>query len=236
MLFFKEQAHSLTQTPEFTIKAVRQAIVAPMTARQRWVKRAFDFVVSLIVLVMILPVLGLVALAIKLDDPEGPVFFKQERVGEGGKLFKMYKFRSMVVNAEALATAVSQVDAAGNVIHKVRNDPRVTRIGRLIRKTSLDELPQFINVIKGEMSLVGPRPELPRIVDTYESWQHERFHAPQGITGWWQVTGRSDKPCHLNTDQDLYYIRNYSILLDIKIMLMTIPALLKGQRRLLDAP
>ena len=229
MLFFEQEARAIFKTPEFTIKAIRNAIYTPMTPKQRAFKRAFDFVVALIVLIMILPVMVMVAIAIKIDDPKGPVFFMQERVGEGGKLFRMFKFRSMVANAEALAAQVSRTDVNGNIIHKVRNDPRVTRVGRIIRKTSLDELPQFINVLLGEMSLVGPRPELPRIVDTYETWQHERFNVPQGITGWWQVTGRSDKPCHLNTDQDIFYIRNYSILLDLKILFMTVPALLRGE-------
>jgi len=157
------------------------------------------------------------------------VFFRQLRVGENGRMFKMYKFRSMVVNAEALQAKVNQKDENGNIIHKTRNDPRVTRIGRILRKTSLDELPQFINVIKGEMSLVGPRPELPWLVEKYEPWQRQRFAVPQGITGWWQVNGRSDKPCHLNTDQDLYYIENYSFWLDIRILIKTVPALLKGK-------
>ena len=199
-----------------------------LSPSQRMAKRAFDLVTATAIFVAILPVMALVAIAIKLDSP-GAVFFRQERVGENGKVFKMYKFRSMVENADALHKQVSKVDSQGNVIHKVRNDPRVTRVGRLIRKTSLDELPQFLNVIKGEMSLVGPRPELPRIVDQYEPWQRQRFSAPQGITGWWQVNGRSDKPCHLNTDQDLYYIRNYSFKLDLQILFKTIPALLRGK-------
>jgi exopolysaccharide biosynthesis polyprenyl glycosylphosphotransferase len=229
MLSLKYQKSAILLSQNFPVKAIRNALCNPLTSRQRMIKRAFDFVVSAILLFMILPVMVMVAIAIKIDDPKGSVFFMQERVGEGGKLFKMFKFRSMVANAEALAAQVSQLDENGNVIHKIRNDPRVTRVGRNIRKTSLDELPQFINVLLGEMSLVGPRPELPRIVDTYETWQHERFNVPQGITGWWQVTGRSDKPCHLNTDQDIYYIRNYSILLDLKILFMTLPALLQGK-------
>jgi exopolysaccharide biosynthesis polyprenyl glycosylphosphotransferase len=199
-----------------------------LTPSQRLVKRAFDIAVSATVLVLIAPVLLLIALAIKLDTP-GPVLFKQLRVGENGKLFRMYKFRSMVVNAEALQHLVNEKDENGNTIHKKRNDPRVTRAGRIIRKTSLDELPQFINVLRGEMSLVGPRPELPWLVEQYQPWQRQRFAVPQGITGWWQVNGRSDLPCHLNTDQDLYYIQNYSFLLDVQILLRTVPALLKGK-------
>jgi exopolysaccharide biosynthesis polyprenyl glycosylphosphotransferase len=199
-----------------------------LSGYQRMAKRAFDLIVASLTTLMILPVMTLVAIIIKLDSP-GPVFFRQERIGEHGRSFKMYKFRSMVVNAEALQDQISQLDEYGNIIHKVRNDPRVTRVGRIIRKTSLDELPQFLNVIKGEMSLVGPRPELPKIVAQYQPWQRQRFIVPQGITGWWQINGRSDKPCHLNTDEDLYYIKNYSFWLDIQILFKTIPALLRGK-------
>lgn len=199
-----------------------------LTRRQRIAKRAFDIIVSSIVLLIASPVLLVVGAAIKLTS-EGPVFFMQDRVGEGGQLFKIYKFRSMVADAESRQNEVNETDDEGNTIHKRKNDPRVTTIGKFIRKTSLDELPQLINVIKGEMSLVGPRPELPWLVAQYEEWQHRRFEVPQGITGWWQVNGRSDKPCHLNTDLDVEYIENYSFWLDIKIMLMTIPALLKGK-------
>jgi len=200
------------------------------TPSQRMMKRAFDIVVSAIVLILILPVMALVALAIKLDS-EGPVFFKQARVGENGKLFKMYKFRSMVVNAEALQAALNSTDIDGHTIHKRRNDPRITRVGRIIRKTSLDELPQFINVLLGTMSLVGPRPELPWLVEQYEAWQFERLSVPQGITGWWQITGRADgsKLCHQSTDQDLYYIQNYSLLLDIIILVRTPFAIINGK-------
>lgn len=199
-----------------------------MTKSQRMMKRAFDIAVSAFVLLLILPVFVMIAIAIRLDS-KGPVFFRQERMGENGIKFKMYKFRSMVVNAEALQSKVNIVDEDGNTIHKTRNDPRVTRIGRILRKTSLDELPQFINVFKGDMSLVGPRPELPWLVEQYEPWQRRRFDVPQGITGWWQINGRSDKPCHLNTDQDIYYIENYSFTLDLLILAKTVPALLKGK-------
>ncbi len=220
-----EKARTHKNTLAFQVDEVK---VTGLTSSQRMMKRTFDFSVALSVLILILPVLVVLAIAIRLDS-EGPVFFKQVRIGENGKTFKMYKFRSMVVNAEKLQAQINQTDIDGNTIHKMRNDPRVTRIGRILRKTSLDELPQFINVLLGDMSLVGPRPELPWLVEEYEPWQRQRFAVPQGITGWWQVNGRSDKPCHLNTDQDIYYIQNYSFLLDIKILLMTVPALLQGK-------
>lgn len=199
-----------------------------MTLNQRIIKRVFDIVVSSILLLLTLPVMVIVAIAIKLDSP-GPVFFLQKRIGENGRIFRMFKFRSMVENAEELQEEVNEIDKDGNVIHKVRNDFRVTKVGELIRPTSLDELPQLLNVLFGDMSLVGPRPELPNLVEDYENWQYQRFSVPQGITGWWQVTGRSDNPMHLNTDKDLYYIQNYSFWLDLRILLMTIPALLKAK-------
>jgi lipopolysaccharide/colanic/teichoic acid biosynthesis glycosyltransferase len=172
--------------------------------------------------------LGLTALLIKLDSP-GPVFFRQQRVGENGRIFRMYKFRSMVVGAEKLQHKVNGEDENGNVIHKSEDDPRVTRVGRFLRRTSLDELPQLINVLKGEMSLVGPRPELPWLVGQYELWQRKRFAVPQGMTGWWQVNGRSDKPMHLYTEDDLYYIQNYSLWMDIYILLKTSWVVLRGK-------
>jgi exopolysaccharide biosynthesis polyprenyl glycosylphosphotransferase len=227
----------LQEYPEMAvISAAPSSIMAErdvnsaLTTRQRVAKRMFDIVVASLILIAILPVMVVIAIAIKLDS-DGPIFFKQTRVGEGGKLFKMYKFRSMVVNAEKLQAQLNVTDIDGNTLHKFRNDPRITRVGRIIRKTSLDELPQFINVLIGNMSLVGPRPELPWIVEQYETWQRQRFAVPQGITGWWQVTGRADgeKLCHLNTDQDLYYIENYSFLLDVKILLKTPFAIIGGK-------
>jgi lipopolysaccharide/colanic/teichoic acid biosynthesis glycosyltransferase len=169
-----------------------------------------------------------VALAIKLDSP-GPVFFSQQRVGENGRLFLMFKFRSMVLGAEEMRDRVSEVDEEGNVVYKTRYDPRVTPVGRFLRRTSLDELPQLFNVLKGEMSLVGPRPEMPWLVEEYDLWQRKRFAVPQGITGWWQVNGRSDKPMHLHTEEDLYYVQNYSLLLDILILWKTAGVVLKGR-------
>jgi lipopolysaccharide/colanic/teichoic acid biosynthesis glycosyltransferase len=150
-------------------------------------------------------------------------------VGEQGKLFPMCKFRSMVKNAEAHQAEAMQIMADGTLWHKRPDDPRVTQVGRFIRRTSLDELPQLINVLRGEMSLVGPRPELPWLVEQYEPWQWQRLSVPQGITGWWQVNGRSDKPMHMYTEDDLFYIQNYSLLLDVQILWRTIGAVLKGK-------
>lgn len=195
---------------------------------QRLTKRALDLVLGGSLTLLALPLMGLVALAIKLDSP-GPVLFKQKRVGENGRLFTMLKFRSMVCGAEELQNQVNEVDAEGHLIHKKENDPRVTRVGHFIRKFSLDELPQLFNVLRGDMSLVGPRPEMPWMVERYEPWQRKRFAVPQGITGWWQINGRSDKPMHLHTEEDLYYIQNYSLLLDLVILWKTIWVVLRGK-------
>jgi len=127
----------------------------------------------------------------------------------------------MIRNADQLSVAVEKRDASGNLIHKTKDDPRVTRTGRLLRRLSLDELPQLFNVLAGTMSLVGPRPEMLQLVEKYQPWQRKRFAIPPGMTGWWQVNGRSDKPMHLHTEDDLYYIQNYSIWLDIQILART---------------
>ncbi len=195
---------------------------------QRLIKRALDLLLTGILLVPSLVIMGLIAIALRIEGA-GPILFRQERVGENGKLFEMLKFRSMVPDAESRIQEVLRQDPEGRLIHKMADDPRVTRVGRFLRQTSLDELPQIFNVLKGEMSLVGPRPELPFLVEQYEPWQRQRFTVPQGITGWWQVNGRSEKPMHLNTEDDLYYIQNYSLLLDIRIMLKTIKIVLGGK-------
>ncbi len=195
---------------------------------QRLIKRIFDFVLSLLGLILISPLLGLISLAILLEDGR-PILFRQKRVGENGRIFSMLKFRTMVKNAEELKSQVEQVDADGNLIHKTRNDPRITKVGRVLRRFSLDEFPQLINILNGTMSLVGPRPEMPYLVDKYQPWQRKRFAVPPGLTGWWQVNGRSDRPMHLHTEDDLYYIQNYSIWLDIQILVRTIWVVLIGR-------
>jgi lipopolysaccharide/colanic/teichoic acid biosynthesis glycosyltransferase len=189
------------------------------------VKRVFVVALTLLLLVPALPLMGLIALAIKRDSP-GPALFRQTRVGEGGGLFTMLKFRTMHDGAEALQDAVSAQSADGHILYKHEDDPRVTRVGRWLRRTSLDELPQLFNILRGEMSLVGPRPEMPWLVEKYEPWQRKRFEVPQGLTGWWQVNGRADRPMYLHTEDDLFYIRNYSVWLDLRILWKTIQAVL----------
>jgi lipopolysaccharide/colanic/teichoic acid biosynthesis glycosyltransferase len=167
----------------------------------------------------------MIALAVRLDS-RGPVIFRQQRVGENGRRFWMYKFRSMVQGADKLDGAQRNGTSGA---FKRKDDPRVTRVGRFLRRTSLDEIPQLVNVLKGDMSLVGPRPELPWLVDRYEPWQRKRFAVPQGMTGWWQVNGRSTKPMHMHTEDDLYYVQNYSIWLDFYILLRTFWVVLRGK-------
>ncbi|MGB2895327.1 MAG: sugar transferase, partial [Anaerolineales bacterium] len=161
----------------------------------RLVKRGFDLVIGSLLLIIAAPPMLVIAIAIRLDS-SGQVIFRQERVGENGRLFGMYKFRTMVAGAEEQQAQVNIRTENDEVLHKRPDDPRVTKVGHFLRRYSLDELPQLMNVIKGEMSLVGPRPEMPWLVDRYESWQRKRFAVPQGITGWWQINGRSDKPMH----------------------------------------
>lgn len=194
----------------------------------RLTKRIFDIVAGTLILIFLSPLLAIIAIAVRIDS-KGPAFFRQRRVGENGRLFDMLKYRTMEKDAEERQQEVLLETEGGEVIHKQKNDPRITSVGRFLRRWSLDELPQLLNVIKGEMSLVGPRPEMPWLVDRYQSWQRKRFAVPQGITGWWQINGRSEKPMHLNTDDDLYYVYNYSLWLDIIILIRTPFAVFRGK-------
>jgi exopolysaccharide biosynthesis polyprenyl glycosylphosphotransferase len=188
-----------------------------------FVKRALDLVMSTLAVVLLSPVLIGIAIAIKLGSP-GPVLFRQERIGLAGRRFTMLKFRTMVVDAEAQLESLMDVDRSeGNaVLFKMKHDPRVTRIGRLLRTTSLDELPQLFNVIGGSMSVIGPRPPLQREVDLYDSHVHRRFYVKPGITGLWQVSGRSTLSWDESVRLDLYYVENWSLANDFVILLRTI--------------
>ena len=194
----------------------------------RLVKRVFDVVGATLLTILLSPVMLIIAISIKMDSA-GPVIFKQIRAGENCESFYIYKFRSMVADAEERLHEVITETDNGQVTYKARDDPRVTRTGRLLRRTSLDELPQLFNVLKGEMSLVGPRPELPALVERYDTWQRQRFAVPPGVTGWWQISGRSERAMHQHVQDDLYYIQNYSLLLDLHILWKTIGVVLKGR-------
>ncbi|MCS7284048.1 MAG: undecaprenyl-phosphate glucose phosphotransferase [Anaerolineae bacterium] len=192
------------------------------------VKRVMDVVLAALVLVLAAPLMALIAIAIRLDSP-GPVIFRQTRVGLRGRLFEMYKFRSMHVGAEEQQDMLADLNEADGPIFKIRNDPRLTRVGRIIRRFSLDELPQLVNVLRGEMSLVGPRPPIPSEVEKYQEWHKKRLEAPPGMTGLWQVSGRSRLPFDEMVLLDIYYIENWSLWLDFKILMRTIPKVLLGE-------
>ena len=194
-----------------------------------FIKRLLDILVSAPLLVLLLPLLLLVALAIRLEDP-GPALFKQIRVGRWGKLFTIWKFRSMYTDAEARKQALlAQSDMAGSVRFKMKDDPRITRVGRIIRKTSIDELPQLWNVLTGDMSLVGPRPTMPSETDQYSLRERRRLEVIPGLTCIWQVSGRSDIPFDRQVELDVEYIMSQSLWIDIKLLLKTIPVLLLGK-------
>jgi len=192
------------------------------------VKRVLDVTASLVLLVLLAPGFVLIALLIKLTS-EGPVFFRQERIGLNKRRFCMYKFRSMVPNAERLLKQLEALNEASGPVFKIRNDPRITPLGRILRRTSLDELPQLLNVLKGDMSLVGPRPLPVRDYEGFsEDWQRRRFSVRPGITCLWQVTGRSNVGFEQWMKLDLQYVDEWSIWLDMKILARTLPAVLKG--------
>jgi exopolysaccharide biosynthesis polyprenyl glycosylphosphotransferase len=199
--------------------------------QRRWAKaakRTMDVVVSSIALIMTFPLIWIAGLLVKLES-WGPILFRQTRVGKGERIFYAYKVRSMQMDAEQRKVELMALNEAQGPLFKIRRDPRITRFGRFIRKYSIDELPQLINVLKGEMSLVGPRPPVPEEVAQYEEWQKKRFDVLPGITGLPQVSGRSDLTFDEVIRLDIYYIENWSLALDLQILLKTIPAVLSGR-------
>ncbi len=190
-------------------------------------KRVMDVLLSALVLVITSPIILLTVIAIKLDSP-GPIIFSQKRMGKDDKQFNVYKFRSMCVDAEAQVATLQEQNEASGPLFKMRNDPRITRVGRVIRRLSIDELPQFWNVLKGNMSVIGPRPALPNEVEQYEPWHKRRLEVAPGITGLWQVSGRSDLTFDEMALLDIYYIENWSATLDLTILLKTIPTVILG--------
>lgn len=191
-------------------------------------KRVFDLAVSALSLLLLAPLFLGIALAIKLDSA-GPVFFRQRRVGLNGREFWMWKFRSMCDGAEAMLPAVAALNETGGPTFKAAGDPRITRVGRWLRRTSLDEFPQFWNVLRGDMSVVGPRPPLPAEVTRYERWQRRRLSVRPGLTCTWQVSGRSEVDFERWMELDLHYIDHWSLWHDLSIVLRTIPAVLLGR-------
>lgn len=201
---------------------------APTSTVQRLMKRLLDVSGATFAIALLLPVFIGIALAVKFGS-KGPVFFSQTRVGRNGRLFKFYKFRSMVTNAEKLKKSLMDQNENDGPAFKMKSDPRVTPVGRFIRKTSLDELPQLYNVLRGDMSLVGPRPAIPAEVEKWKPWQHKRLAVEQGCTCIWQVSGRSD----VNFDQwmkmDIEYVRSWSLSKDISIIFRTVVVMLTGK-------
>lgn len=185
-------------------------------------KRLIDIIGSLLGLILLLPIFLIVAILIKIEDPKGPVFFKQVRVGKDETEFQMYKFRSMVTDAEERLKDLLTLNEVSGAMFKMKNDPRITRIGKFIRKTSIDELPQLWNVLKGDMSLVGPRPPLLREVEEYSSYDKQRLLVTPGCTGLWQVTARNNVGFKEMVELDIQYIRKRTIYFDIKIVLKTV--------------
>jgi exopolysaccharide biosynthesis polyprenyl glycosylphosphotransferase len=189
-------------------------------------KRAVDIALAGLLLLVLSPLLLLIALLIRLEKPRGPIIFQQKRAGRGGKVFMCMKFRSMRPDAEALKAQLLAQNEADGPIFKMKNDPRVTRVGKWLRKTSLDELPQLFNILRGDMSFVGPRPPIPHEVVQYSPWHLQRLEVKPGLTGLWQVSGRSNLTFDEMVTLDLYYAENWSLMLDFKLMLQTIPAVL----------
>jgi exopolysaccharide biosynthesis polyprenyl glycosylphosphotransferase len=198
-----------------------------LTGFNKTLKRAVDVLIAGTALVLISPLWALIALAIRLDSP-GPILFRQERVGLYGKPFTLFKFRSMHIDAEEQLERLRARNEAAGPLFKIKDDPRRTRVGRFIRRTSLDELPQFINVLKGDMSMVGPRPGLAREVAQYQDWHRKRLAVLPGITGLWQVSGRSELTFDEMVMLDIYYAENWSLGMDLRIMLRTVPQFIFG--------
>ncbi|WP_225423210.1 sugar transferase [Paucilactobacillus nenjiangensis] len=190
-------------------------------------KRLFDILFSMIGLIVLIPLFFIVSVCILIDDPKGPIFYSQTRVGKNGKAFKMYKFRSMVSNADEILEKLRSKNEISGAMFKLKNDPRITKVGRIIRKYSLDELPQLLNVIQGSMSLVGPRPPLLSEVAQYTEFDKQRLLVRPGCTGLWQVGGRNDVSFDEMVRLDLEYITHRSLLLDAQIIFKTVLVMLK---------
>lgn len=219
--------HRVDELEEEAVEAVRRL---QERYGYRFAKRAFDIVFSLVVFILFWWLFVAIAVAIKIDDPGGPVFFKQVRVGKDGETFTMHKFRSMLTDAEERRAELESFNEKDGPVFKMKDDPRVTRVGRFIRRTSMDELPQFFDVVAGTMSIVGPRPALPREVETYDERQKKRLLAKPGITCYWQTQRNRDRiPFDEWVDLDLSYIKECSVWTDVKLVGKTISAVFRAQ-------
>ncbi len=189
------------------------------------VKRAIDLTLTIVTMPFWLTIIAICAILVKIDSPDGPVFFTQMRPGQGGRRFKMYKLRTMVTNAEALTKELMDKSDVKGIEFKMKDDPRITRVGKFLRKTSLDELPQLFNVLLGDMSIIGPRPTVSSS-ESYELWQTQIFDVKPGITGLWQITGRGLSDFDDRVRLDVAYIKRYSFWMDLHILFRTIPSVL----------
>ncbi len=226
------EAVSLGEAAEFTKEESelnRKSVLRQ--GRKYWIlRRAQDIVFSALALLLLWPLMLVVALVIYIDDPHGSPIFAQTRVGRDGKEFKFYKFRSMYVNAEAHLDELMEQNEMDGPVFKIKNDPRVTRVGRFIRKTSIDELPQLVNILKGDMSIVGPRPALPREVEQYNAYQRQRLYVTPGLTCYWQILPhRNETTFDEWMELDIKYIQERSFLTDWKIIFKTIGVVLRGE-------
>ena len=235
MVFKLNQQESRSEDEERAAKIKEQLGTEPLTGIEgrlayRFIKRTFDIVFSLAVLVLFCWLFAIIAVAIKIDDPKGPIIFKQERVGKNGKTFNMYKFRSMCVDAEAKLADLRELNEKTGPVFKMAEDPRVTRVGKWLRKLSVDELPQFVNVLKSDMSIVGPRPALAAEVATYNDYQRQRLLVKPGMTCYWQTRMNRDAITFDEwVDLDLLYIKKCNVWADFKLVIQTIGVVLTAQ-------
>jgi lipopolysaccharide/colanic/teichoic acid biosynthesis glycosyltransferase len=233
-----DPARSITRTDRRATLLIERSAVASSSGRERvatvdarsaakTAKRVFDIAVAATALILLAPLVACVSLAILLDTGR-PIFFRQRRVGQYGRLFDIWKFRTMVPDRRTRNVGPPAGLAERRRAHKSAGDPRLTRVGRFLRRTCLDEIPQFWNALRGDMSIVGPRPELPEIVEQYEDWQHARHLVTPGITGWWQVNRDARIPMHRASQLDLYYVEHWSLWLDLVILVRTIGVVFRG--------
>ena len=229
MELLESQAQAKTLELDLEVQAAAERLRSGRWA-YRFIKRAFDVLFSAFVLIGFSWLFLIVAVAIKIDDPKGPIFFAQERVGRDGKTFRMYKFRSMCADAEQRLAELQDLNEKDGPVFKIANDPRITRVGRVIRKLSIDELPQFINVLVGDMSVVGPRPPLPKEVEKYTPRQAQRLSIRGGLTCYWQTQPNRDA---ISFDEwvqfDLMYIKDCSVLTDFKLIVRTVVVVVTAQ-------
>lgn len=184
------------------------------------IKRSIDIIASICGMIILFPILVMVAIVIKIES-KGPIIFSQDRVGLNGSKFKMYKFRSMIVDAERYKEKLLEQNEMNGPMFKIKNDPRVTKVGKFIRRTSIDELPQLLNILKGDMSLVGPRPSLPKEVEKFSPWMLERLNVKPGLTCYWQISGRNDIQFEDWMKLDIKYVKERGILLDLRLVIRT---------------